>query len=78
MIITETLMMVAMMDSRIIKRENDFCWLKAIRRAMKDEMFTIKCYNAVILNWYLFLNVLSILIAPKLSVVYKKLIFNNK
>jgi hypothetical protein len=41
MIITATLIAVASIDRRIINRENDFCWLKAMRRAMKDEMFTI-------------------------------------
>jgi hypothetical protein len=37
-----TLMVVATIESLIINRENDFCWLKAIRRAMKDDKFTIK------------------------------------
>jgi hypothetical protein len=41
MIITATLMAVAKIESRMMNRENDFCWLKAIRRAMKEEMFTI-------------------------------------
>jgi hypothetical protein len=40
MIITATLMAVARIDSRIINRENDFCWLNAMRRAMKEDMFT--------------------------------------
>ena len=43
---TATLMTVAAMDSRMMKRENDFCWLNAIRLAIKDEMFTIKSYSA--------------------------------
>ena len=29
------------MDRRIINLEKDFCWLKAIRRAMKEKTFTI-------------------------------------
>jgi hypothetical protein len=41
MIITATLITVAVMDSRIINLEKDFCWLKAIRLAMKAEMFTL-------------------------------------
>jgi len=45
-----TLMMVAAMERRIMNRENDFCWLKAIRRAMKVEMFTIKTNLAVFIN----------------------------
>ena len=28
------------MDNLIMNRENDFCWLNAIRLAMKEEMFT--------------------------------------
>jgi len=36
----ETEMTVARIDSRIIKREKDFCWLKAIRLAIKEEIFT--------------------------------------
>lgn len=39
MIIAMTLMMVAAMESRMMNRENDFCWLNAMRRAMKDEIF---------------------------------------
>jgi hypothetical protein len=39
MIMTATLITVAPIDSRITKREKDFCWLKAIRRAIKAEMF---------------------------------------
>ena len=35
-------MSVAKMESRMINLENDFCWLKAIRCAMKEEIFTIK------------------------------------
>ncbi len=27
------------MDNLITKRENDFCWLKAIRLAIKPEIF---------------------------------------
>jgi len=42
MIMTAMLMAVARIDSRMINRENDFCWLKAMRWAMKEEMFTIK------------------------------------
>jgi hypothetical protein len=34
-------MIVAAMESLMIKRENDFCWLKAMRPAMKDEIFTL-------------------------------------
>jgi hypothetical protein len=45
MIITATLMIVAVMESRMIKRENDFCWLNAIRLAMKLDIFT---YNFLI------------------------------
>jgi hypothetical protein len=40
MIITATLMAVARMESRMINRENDFCWLKAMRRAINDDIFT--------------------------------------
>jgi hypothetical protein len=32
-------MIVAAMESLIIKRENDFWWLNAIRRAMKLAIF---------------------------------------
>jgi hypothetical protein len=39
MIITATLITVAAIDSLMMNREKDFCWLKAIRRAMKDEKF---------------------------------------
>lgn len=39
MIMAITLMMVAAMESRMMNRENDFCWLNAMRRAMKEEMF---------------------------------------
>ena len=38
-IITVTLITVAPIDSRITKRENDFCWLKAMRRAIKAAIF---------------------------------------
>jgi hypothetical protein len=41
MIITATLITVAATDSLMINRENDFCWLKAIRRAMKEDMSII-------------------------------------
>ncbi len=37
--------MVAATESRIIKREKDFCRLNAILRAINDEMFTIKSYS---------------------------------
>jgi hypothetical protein len=40
MIMTATLITVAVMESRMIKRENDFCWLNAIRLAMKLDIFT--------------------------------------
>lgn len=33
------------MESLIINRENDFCWLNAMRLAMKDEMFKIIFLN---------------------------------
>ena len=33
------------MESRIMNRENDFCWLNARRCAMNEEMFTIKSYS---------------------------------
>ena len=29
------------MDKRIINLEKDFCWLKAMRRAMKEKTFKI-------------------------------------
>ena len=45
MIITATLITVAAMESRIMKREKDFCWLNAILRAINEEMFTIKYYS---------------------------------
>lgn len=32
------------MESRMIKREKLFCWLKAILCAMKEKTFTIKSY----------------------------------
>ena len=35
MIITDTLITVAAIDSLMMNREKDFCWLKAMRRAMK-------------------------------------------
>jgi hypothetical protein len=38
-IITVTLSIVAAIASLIIKRENDFCRLKATRRAMKPAVF---------------------------------------
>jgi hypothetical protein len=44
MIITATLMAVAPMESRMMNLEKDFCWLKAILRAIKEEMFTIISY----------------------------------
>lgn len=34
-----TLITVAAIDNRIIKREKERCWLNAIRFAMKREMF---------------------------------------
>ena len=40
MIITVTLMIVATVDNRMINRENDFCWLKAMRVAMNEDRFT--------------------------------------
>jgi hypothetical protein len=55
MIITATLITVAVIDNRIINRENDFCRLNAMRLAMKDEMFTNKS-----LNQTLFLKLSSI------------------
>src|SRR5215203_5783937 len=39
-IMTATLITVAVTERRIINRENDFCWLNAMRRAMNDEIFT--------------------------------------
>jgi hypothetical protein len=45
MIITATEMTVAVIESLMINRENDFCWLKAIRRAMKEDMFNIENYD---------------------------------
>jgi hypothetical protein len=62
MIITATLMTVAKIESRMMNRENDFCWLKAILFAMKEAMFTIKGYsgpvvvNAVLLSGVLILS----------------------
>ena len=50
MIITETEITVAATESRIINRENDFCWLKAMRRAIKFDRFTIKSYSTAVLN----------------------------
>jgi hypothetical protein len=41
MIMAATLIIVATIDKRIIKRENDFCWLKAILRAINDEISTV-------------------------------------
>jgi hypothetical protein len=38
----DTLIIVAIIDSLIMNLEKDFCWLKAMRRAMREEMFTIK------------------------------------
>jgi hypothetical protein len=29
----------------MINRENDFCWLKAMRWAMKEDKFTKNSYN---------------------------------
>ena len=49
---TATLITVAAMESRIMKREKDFCpsagrdLSKASRRAIKEDTFTIKSYNA--------------------------------
>ena len=48
MIITATLMMVAVVDNRMMNREKDFCWLNAMRRAIKLDMFTIKSYSPVV------------------------------
>jgi hypothetical protein len=45
MIITETLITVATIDSRIINLEKDFCWLKAMRCAIKEKTFTIISYS---------------------------------
>jgi hypothetical protein len=50
MIITATLMTVAAMESRMMNLENDFCRLKAMRRAIKEEMFTIKSYSTAVIN----------------------------
>jgi len=47
-IITATLITVAAIDKRIMNREKDFCWLKAMRCAMKDDRFTIKDYYIVV------------------------------
>ena len=41
-IITITLITVAATESLITKREKDFCWLNAIRFAIKPEMFNQK------------------------------------
>ena len=49
MIITATLITVAVTESRMINRENDFCWLNAMRRAIKDEIFTNKSLNQTLL-----------------------------
>jgi hypothetical protein len=38
-------MMVATTDKRMMNRENDFCWLKAMRLAMKEDKFTKNGYN---------------------------------
>jgi len=43
MIITATLIAVAAMANRIIKREKDRCRLKAILRAIKEAIFNL-CY----------------------------------
>jgi hypothetical protein len=42
MIIVATEITVAVIESRIMNREKDFCRLKAIRLAMREEMFTRK------------------------------------
>jgi hypothetical protein len=39
---TDTLITVAMIDKRIINLEKDFCWLKAMRCAMKEKTFKTK------------------------------------
>jgi len=41
---TATLIMVAATESRIMNRENDFCWLKAMRWAINEATFTMKSY----------------------------------
>jgi hypothetical protein len=48
MIMTATLMTVAATDRRMMNRENDFCWLKAILLAIKVEMFTINRYSTYV------------------------------
>ena len=45
MIIAATLMMVAAVASLMIKRENDLCLLKAMRRAIKLEKFKQAYFN---------------------------------
>jgi hypothetical protein len=50
MIMTETEITVAAMDKRIMNLENDRCWLKAIRRAINEEMFTINSYSMHVLS----------------------------
>jgi hypothetical protein len=39
-------MIVAPTDNRITNRENDFCWLKAIRLAINDTIFNPVCFLA--------------------------------
>ena len=51
------------MERRIINRENDFCGLKAMRFAMKDDRFTIKSYKARLCN--------------KLNVIVLRLLINH-
>jgi hypothetical protein len=43
-------MMVATTDKRMINRENDFCWLKAMRLAIKEDKFTKNSYNRELSN----------------------------
>jgi hypothetical protein len=43
-IITATLITVAVIDKRMMNLEKDFCWLNAMRRAIKEKTFTIKGY----------------------------------
>ncbi len=49
-IITATLIIVAPIDKRIINRENDFCWLKAMRCAINDDKVTKKSYKKFMLT----------------------------
>jgi hypothetical protein len=40
---TATLITVATVDNLMMNLEKDFCWLKAMRFAMKDDVFNESC-----------------------------------